>query len=73
MMYILNNKGITKKMQECIEKSKILNEKSYNRFDYHNASYMYQYVLGKIQNGCEILAWKLEMMLNEGEFFFQRK
>ena len=38
-----------------------------------NTGYMYHYVFGKIQNGCEILAWKLEMMVNEGEFFFQRK
>lgn len=38
-----------------------------------NTGYMYHYALGKIQNGCEILAWKLEMMVNEGEFFFQRK
>lgn len=38
-----------------------------------NTGYMYHYALGKIQNGCEILAWKLDMMVNEGEFFFQRK
>lgn len=38
-----------------------------------NTGYMYHYALGKIQNGCEILAWKIEMMVNEGEFFFQRK
>ena len=59
-------------MYECIDKSKILNEKSYNRFDYHNAGYMHHYVLGKIQKGREILAWKLEIMIYGGIFFFQR-
>ena len=38
-----------------------------------NTGYIYNYVLEKIQDGSEILAWKLEMMLNEGEFFFRRK
>ena len=38
-----------------------------------NTGYMYHYALEKIQNGCEILTWKLEMMVNEGVFFFQRK
>lgn len=38
-----------------------------------NTGYMYHYVLDKIQDGCEILAWKLEMMVNDGDFIFQRK
>lgn len=38
-----------------------------------NTDYMYHYVSEKIQNGCEILVWKLEMMVNESEFFFQGK
>ena len=38
-----------------------------------NTDYMYHYVLEKIQEGCTILAWKLEKMINNGEFFFQRK
>ena len=38
-----------------------------------NTGYMYRYACNKILDGCEILAWKLEMMVNEGEFFFQRK
>ena len=29
-----------------------------------NTGYMYHYALEKIQNGCAILAWKLEMMVN---------
>ena len=38
-----------------------------------NTGYMYHYALEKIQEGCAILAWKLEKMINNGEFFFQRK
>lgn len=38
-----------------------------------NTDYMYRYACNKILDGCEILAWKLEMMVNEGDFFFQRK
>lgn len=38
-----------------------------------NTGYMYRYACNKILDGCEILAWKLEMMVNEGVFFFQRK
>ena len=38
-----------------------------------NTGYIYHYVLEKIQEGCTILAWKLEKMINNGEFFFQRK
>ena len=38
-----------------------------------NTGYVYNYVLKKIQEGCAILAWKLEKMVNNGEFFFQRK
>ena len=38
-----------------------------------NTGYMYRYACNKILDGCEILAWKLEMMVNEGVFFFHLK
>lgn len=38
-----------------------------------DTGYVYHYVLEKIQEGCAILAWELEKMVNHGEIFFQRK
>lgn len=38
-----------------------------------NTGYMYCYACNKILDGCDMLAWKLEKMINDAEFFFQRK
>ena len=38
-----------------------------------NTGYMYRYACNKIIDGCDMLAWKLEKMINDAEFFFQRK
>lgn len=38
-----------------------------------NTNYMYHYVFNKIQKGCDMLVWKFDKMINDAEFFFQRK
>lgn len=38
-----------------------------------NTGYMYRYTCNKILDGCDMLAWKLEKMTNDAEFFFLRR
>lgn len=37
-----------------------------------DTGYIYHYVFEKIQEGCGMLAWKLDKMIRDGEFFFRR-
>ena len=37
-----------------------------------DTGYIYHYVFEKIQEGCGMLAWKLDKMIRDGEFFFWR-